>query len=137
MPRDEEIERRLQNWARWRLSLQAGSMGYAGVDLESAGMPRSGYDTPAAIPTHDVEASETEDAVKSLPELLWQTLVVFYVGAGSLAKKARHLDISERALHARVEQSHRLLSAHFTAKNEQARLARERLVDLMRSANKR
>lgn len=133
MARDEEIERRLQNWARWRLCCTGSPLGFAGVDLENADMPRDPY-AQAPIPTNDIEASETEEAVRQLPDELFQTLVVFYIGAGSQVKKARHLGITERGMRARVEQAHRYLSAYFTGKNERIRVERERVEALLRAA---
>lgn len=98
-------------------------------------MPRDPY-AQAVIPTNDVEASETEDAVMSLPAELWQTLVLFYVGAGSQVKKANQLGITERGMRARVDQAHRHLSAYFTQKNERARAERERVESLQRSTTR-
>jgi hypothetical protein len=125
------MERRLQNWARWRLSTKGSPLGYAGIDLESAlEGSGSGYDTPSAIPMHDFEASETEAAVMSLPEELWRTLVTFYVGAGSQAKKAKGLGVTERGMLARVDQAHRKLATYFTDKAQQARAERSRVEQL-------
>lgn len=131
MARDEEIERRLQNWARWKLSCTGGPLGFAGVDLESAGIHRDPY-ASAPVPTLDVEAAETEEALKQLPADLWETVVLFYVGAGSQAKKAKKLGITERGMRGRIEQAHRWLSAYFTGLNERRRAERTRVEGLLR-----
>ena len=132
MARDEETERRLQNWARWRLCCTGGPLGFAGVDLEKADMPRDPYGAQAPIPTNDIEGGETEVAVQALPVELRQTVELHYLGAGSQAKKAAKLCITERAMRMRVEQAHRHVSAWFAAKTDAARTERDRVVRLQR-----
>lgn len=133
MARDEEMERRLQNWARWRLGASGGSLGYAGVDLANADMPRDPYGAQAPIPTNDLEASDTDAGVQLLPSELRQTVELHYIGAGSQAKKAAKLCITERAMRMRVETAHRFLSSHFANKTELARLERTRVEALQRT----
>ena len=131
MARDEETERRLQNWARWRLCCTGGPLGYAGVDLTTADQPSGGFEN-ASIPTNDVEASETEVAVRALSADLKQTVELHYIGAGSQAKKATKLCITERTMRLRVEQARRQVSAWFAAKTEAACAERDRVVRLQR-----
>ncbi|MGC4075433.1 MAG: hypothetical protein QM702_00045 [Rubrivivax sp.] len=133
MARDEEIERRLNNWARWRLSLGCGATGYATVDLSRVGEGGQTYEGPT-IPTWGPEAADTDKAILLLPAELKRTVEVVYLGAGSLPKKARQLCITERSVHGRIEQAHVLLRRHFAEKAEQARRERARVEALQRAS---
>lgn len=89
MARDADTERRLQNWARWKLGAGARGLGYASVNLTMVlGDDRSDYQE-ARIPTVDCEAEETDRAIMTLPSELRATLEVFYVLGGGVTSKAR------------------------------------------------
>jgi hypothetical protein len=66
MARIEHIKHRLENWAKWCQQSESGALGYP---TQSAfvrmGIPSS-LSSGDAIPVHSIEASETDDAVKSL-----------------------------------------------------------------------
>lgn len=66
MARIEWVKHRLENWAKWCKQSDSGALGYP---TQSAfvrmGVP-SGRSNGDAIPVHSIEASETDDAVKSL-----------------------------------------------------------------------
>lgn len=136
MARDEEMERRLQNWARWKLGGSRNPLGFAAVDLENVGMPRDPYGAQAPIPTDDIEASETHDAVLKLPSELKATVELHYLGAGSQEKKATRLCITTRSMRERVERAHRLLSSHFAHRADLARTERTRVEKLQRTATR-
>lgn len=134
MARNEDMERRLLNWARWKLTNGAGLLGFAAVDLEEAGMPREPY-ADAPIPTSNIEASETDEAVKKLPSDLRATVETHYLSNATFALKLKRLCISKPALYLRIERAHRLLSDHFMARLDRQRAERERverLADSMR-----
>ena len=134
MARNEEMERRLLNWARWKLTNGAGLLGFAAVDLEEAGMPREPY-ADAPIPTSNIEASETDEAVKRLPSDLRATVETHYLSNAPFSLKLKRLCISKPALYLRIERAHRLLCDHFMAKLDRQRMERERverLADSMR-----
>lgn len=61
MARDIEMDRRLQNWARWRVGMSYGGLGYASVCYEDV-VDKSRNDAQAKIPTLSVEAEETDRA---------------------------------------------------------------------------
>ena len=61
MAKIEDIERRLMNWARWKMVAGSGGLGYARLQLEAEGS-RDGY-REAKVPVVDCEASETDELV--------------------------------------------------------------------------
>ena len=126
MARNEEMERRLLNWARWKLTNGAGLLGFASVDLEEAGMPREPY-ADAPIPSSNIEASETDEAVKRLPSDLRATVETHYLANVPMRVKVQRLCITERALYLRIERAHGLLCNHFMARLDRQRAERERL----------
>lgn len=134
MARIEDIDRRLCNWARWKLGAGSGGMGFssAGHAREGGGY---GYRV-AVIPTVDCEAEETDRAVQSLDEQLWRTMVLVYVGAGSMRRKASSMAISEAAMHSRVWDAHRQLEAWFTERQSAARTERRRVEMLGRNGGR-
>lgn len=133
MARIEWIEERLRNWARWRLMSGSGVLGFAGVNLENADMPREPY-ADAPIPTNEIEASEMEDLVKRLPGELKATVEVWYVDGGKLAKKLAKLCCAESTLHGRIERAHRQLADHLLAKQDRQKAERERVQAQMHGA---
>lgn len=136
MARIDWIEQRLQNWARWSLMRGSGVLGYSAVDLSD---PTPGIRDPyaqAPIPTNEIEASETDDAVQRLPGDLKRTVIEVYVGPGGLRQKLARLCCAERTLHDRVDRAHRLLADHFLAQQDRAKAERERVELLQRTAKK-
>ena len=80
---DDEIERRLRNWARWKLS--GGDWRGAGVRAGSGAFPwasglRSGYYRPVVVPILAAEAGETERAIATLDLELQAALRGWYIG---------------------------------------------------------
>lgn len=127
MARNEEMERRLLNWARWRLTQGGGPLGYAAVNLETA---ETGVRTPyedVPVPTSGIEASETEDSVRRLPSELKRTVEVHYLDGGNERRRLAKLCIGKSTLHARIERAHRLLAEHFAARSDRAKAERARV----------
>ena len=133
MAKIEDIERRLRNWARWRLTQGAGPLGYAAVrpDGNEAGVRTPYEDAP--IPTNGIEASETEDAVRRLPSELKRAVEVYYVEGRSERDMLRRLCVTKSTMHARIDQAHRALQEHFTARLDKARQERRRVEALQAS----
>lgn len=132
MARDNEMERRLLNWARWALAKGSGVNGFAGVDwndLADGDTGRDGYIT-ATIPIASIEASETHDAVKRLPSELRATVETHYLANYPLAEKMSRLHISKTAYYQRIERAHRQLSEHFMAQLDKRRAERDRVEKL-------
>ena len=134
MARNEDMERRLLNWARWKLTGGFGVLGFASVNLEEADMPREPY-ADAPIPTSNIEASETDEAVKLLPSEVRATVEIHYLGNQTRRVKLARLCITERSYDLRIERAHRLLGVHFLARLDRQRAERvrvEKLQDGMR-----
>lgn len=125
MARIEDIERRLLNWARWKLGEGGGSLGYAGVCLTDD-TSRSLY-REAIIPTVDCEADETDQAVQALEPIYRRTIEVVYVEEPSVKRAAQLLFIAESTMKGRISEAHRRLSNWFADKAQQRRAARERV----------
>lgn len=134
MAKIDWIEQRLQNWARWKLTGGAGVLGFAAVNLENADMPREPY-ADAPIPTSNVEAGETDDAVQRLPGELKATVLEAYLGVGTMRQKLERLHCSATTMHERIGRAHRLLADHFLAKQDRAKAERAR-VEALRDAQR-
>ena len=109
MARIEEVERRLQNWARWKMGGGSGGLGFAGVQLTSD-TSRAGY-REAVIPTMDCEAEETDRAIGTLPSELRRTLEVVYLDGDGMASKAKKLACTRITVDSRVWRAHQLINA--------------------------
>lgn len=136
MPRRDWIEHRLLNWARWRAGGGgAGNLGYAGVKW--AGGAKGGRDgyREAVIPTSDVEASETDDAVNRLqPGGLRLAVVACYCERGTETERAAHIGIAVSTMYKRVEQAHDQLAEHFLAQQDRQRVELQRVKSVMEQA---
>jgi DNA-directed RNA polymerase specialized sigma24 family protein len=133
MARIEDIERRLLNWARWRIDRTSGVLGYAAAPLAER-VDGEGWDAHALIPTVDCEASDTEVAVQALEGRLKATVEMVYVQGGGMRRKAERLCCSEATVHARIDEAHRKLSNWFTDRQQQREAERERVQQLQRLA---
>lgn len=124
MARLEDIERRLQNWARWKHGAGQGGLGFGSTwNMEASG---SNY-REAVIPTFDCEASETDQAVESLEVRLRQTVRQVYLTGDSATIDAAKLGCTVAAVKSRVWDAHRrintwLLERKTTAENERRRV---------------
>jgi hypothetical protein len=65
MARIEWVKHRLENWARWSQQTESGALGYPKQSSFARMGPSSGR-TEGIVPVSDLEASETDDAVKSM-----------------------------------------------------------------------
>jgi hypothetical protein len=125
MARIEDIERRLQNWARWKLGAVHSGLGYAAMRW-AGGVVTPGR-RESVIPTIDCEAEETDRAVQALEPRLRVTVEVEYLQGCSLRRKAQQLSCSEPAVKARIWQAHRQLSHWLAEKNMAAQRERDRV----------
>jgi len=131
MARLPDIERRLLNWARWKIGCTSGGLGYASVAIVER-IDLKGWDSQAHIPTVDTEAEQTEQAVQALDGRLRMTVVTFYIDGGSERKKLAKLCCSKTTLHARIDEAHRALSAWLSGQASAAREERARVERLQR-----
>lgn len=65
MARIEWVRHRLENWARWSQQSESGALGYPKQTAFARMAPSRGRNE-SSVPVADLEASETDDAVKSL-----------------------------------------------------------------------
>lgn len=132
--RDEEIERRCLNWARWKLGGGGGSTGYARV---SPGMEPSGSRyRESRIPTNDCEAEETDRAIRSLDPDLAKTVTVHYTSPHGFEWQARELGIAVATMYRRIERAHALLARWIEERRRDAVAERQRLAALQASARR-
>lgn len=134
MARDADIDRRLHNWARWRAGMRHGGLGYASVDMAAERVDGEGYDAPVPVPTVDVEASETEEAVLALPSELRATVEAVYLGQRSIKVIAARLCVAEPTVHARIWAAHTKLRAWLSERMARRRAQREQVEAVQRSA---
>lgn len=127
MARSDDMERRLDNWARWMHGGSTGGMGFASVNLLSAlGGDRSAH-REATIPTVDCEGAQTDEAIKALPRELGDTVRVVYLLGCGMRDKARRLGVSEATVRLRMGRAHRLLETWLVDQAQQCRAQRERV----------
>lgn len=129
-----DIERRLLNWARWRLRNMGTGGNFATTRWDEERVDGGGYDAPTVIGTNDAEAEVMQQAVMALPSHLRATVEAVYLGNGTQQQKAWRLCISLPTIHSRVDQAHRRLAGWLTERASQQRSQRERMEALQASA---
>jgi hypothetical protein len=126
MARIEDIDRRLQNWGRWKHGAGAGGLGYARV--RSMMRVDGGEQAGPIVPTNDCEAQDTDGAVMALPSELRATIEVYYVQGGGMADKAKRLACTEPTIRNRIARAHPLIQsflADLAARRQQQRMVNE------------
>jgi DNA-directed RNA polymerase specialized sigma24 family protein len=108
MARIEWVKQRLDNWARWKEREQSHGLGfYSQSAFLRVAVDVSGY-RETAIPTDDVEARVTDEAVQSLLAEythLHRTLVLIYLEDTGIRVAALKLVCAESTVKARLEQA--------------------------------
>lgn len=130
---DDEWNRRLDNWARYRRQLAGGGR-IAGPSLE-ARVDGAGWDAPTVIPTSDAEAEETENGVMQLPSVQRAAVEAWYLLPGGVAQRAARLCCSETTMRERVALAHRTLGNWLNDRHEAAKRQRERVEALQRASH--
>ena len=125
MARIEDIERRLLNWARWKLGATHSGLGYAAMRWD--GGIRTPGNRESVVPTIDCEAEETDRAVMALESRLRATVEVVYLRDCGLRDQARRLCCSEATVKARVWKAHRAMSQWLSDKAQLAQQERLRV----------
>lgn len=121
------VEQRLLNWARWKASGGSGGLGYASGTLTDR-VDGDRY-REAVIPTDEVDASVTDQAVQSLQltrSHLHLTLVCVYLKDMPRADAARRMQCSVDAVYSRRDEAHRALAQWFDARNRRQVEARQK-----------
>lgn len=114
MIRDQYTERRLLNWARWRAGAGDVGLGYGSASMWNTERVDHSPRRDAVIPTNAVEASETEDAINSLPGFLKMTVHVYYLSDESVEVMAQRLVCGVSTVHSRIRDAHRKIATWFS-----------------------
>lgn len=113
MAKIDDVERRLLNWARWRIGGDSGGLGYASATLGMSTQGRAMY-REAIVPTSASEAVETDNAVQQLLDLDHRRVVLLHYAEGlSVAGVSIRLDCSVATVYARIDRLHRQLDEAF------------------------
>lgn len=134
MARDQDIDRRLINWADWLAGLRSKGLGFASANMEAERVDGEGYDAPSRNPVFDDEAEKTDKAVRALGPDLRKTVVLVYTGPGGIKRVAQQLGITEAGVHARIWQAHYRIKVWFSEDNAAQRAQQARDAAVCRSA---
>ena len=104
MARIEAIKARLENWARWCQQSESGALGYPKASPFARLAPSSGR-SESYVDVRSLEASETDDAVKSLQftqSHLFMVLMLTYAKGLPRHKVARQMGKAESTINANL-----------------------------------
>ena len=119
MARIEWVKHRLENWARWCQQSDGRALGFPSqAAFVRMGMPsvRSSGDS---VPVHSIEASETDDAVKSLQYTqshLYQALTLTYAKGLPRHKVAKLMCRAESTVSKNLEDADHYIARWFNEK---------------------
>lgn len=108
MARIESIRQRLENWALWSAKGASGGLGYASVNILASDTWSRGRYNGMTIPTLDIEAEETDQAVKALRmnrSHLYVTLELVYLKGVGVRAAARRMRRAESTIHAQLAEA--------------------------------
>lgn len=129
---DDDMDRRLQNWARWMIEREEGPRIGGGTPRER--VDGEGWDAPSVIPTNDAEAQETFTGLRAVGADHQRACWVWYVSGGTVTMRCRRAGCSETELRSRVAMAHRRLGQWLTDKRQAADAERHRVQQLQRMA---
>lgn len=130
MRMDEEMNRRLENWARWSAFRTDGGRPASGSATERVDC--AGWDAPTVIPTSDAEAEETDRGVRRMELRLRGALVAWYLGGGGVVQRCKRVGCSETELRTRVALGQRALDQWLADRRAAADAERQRVEALQR-----
>lgn len=129
MARIEYIKQRLEQWGKWLQQTESGALGYPSSSA-FARMAPSGGRNESVVPMISIEASETDDAVKSLQltqSHLHMVLTLTYAKNLPRYRVAHMMGRAESTISANLDAADRALERWFDDKHEvilaKARLA--------------
>lgn len=103
----KDIDARLCRWADWAATgKRVVGLGYARCTL-ATWTPSSGASIQS--PEFNLEASETDTALRLLPSELIEIIVVYYLKKGTQHQKARDCRVSVKTLYNRLDHAHQRL----------------------------
>jgi hypothetical protein len=117
MARIDWVRWRLENWARWHATMNGGGLGFATQSSFLSEAVDCDQQLQARIPTDDVEASITNDAVEALKlgyGHLHQTLRLYYLKGEGIKGTARIMRRAESTIHTQLAQADALLATWFS-----------------------
>lgn len=123
MARIEGIRHRLENWSRWCAKVEGGALGYPTTNT-LARLAGRGSSWGSIIPTNDVEASETNDAVNSLKltrSHLYVVLTLHYAKGLEIHRVAREMYRAESTIKRNLEDADAAIQAWLVEKAEKQR----------------
>jgi hypothetical protein len=126
----EDIERRMLNWKRWKLTDGVGvglGLGYGAVGMWSSVVVDCAGRVDSRVPTNSVEASETDQAVELLPVLLRDTVRVYWLTDHPVEVKARMLGCAVSTVHSRVREANVQLTALIGQRGREQAMQRQAL----------
>ncbi len=107
------INKRLNDWARWKLSDRATVRHMLGAKscwprmLGEAESTETVRQHGTLVPLNDLECCQTDKAICALPDELRDTVIEFYTRrAGTVETIAKRLGISRATLFRRIDQAH-------------------------------
>jgi DNA-directed RNA polymerase specialized sigma24 family protein len=120
MARDEEMHRRLTEWAQWRKVGDGSGFPTMSVLHEDWSPP-----SPGLTPTMKVAAASsarlTHRAVQTLSARLRNTVAIHYLTNLPIAEQALRLECAERTVYERVEQAQALVRAALDSQRNEFR----------------
>lgn len=131
MARIENIQQRLENWALWSARGAGGGLGYASVSVLASDTWSRGRYNGMTIPVMDIEAEETDQAVKALRlsrSHLFVTLEMVYIKGIGVREAARRMRRAESTIHAQLAEADRLIQSWLTEHADDKRRRQEALV---------
>lgn len=117
MARLDWVHKRLQEWGRWRTQRESSGLGYP-KQSAFARLAPSGGGWGSAVPVDSVEASRTEEAVRSLllsRSHLYRALELIYVRQVGIRAAALQMGRAESTVKANLEQADHAIAAWLEA----------------------
>ena len=126
MARDPNIERRMENWRRWKRGAGSVGLGYGNASIWNRIQVDRSPNRASVVPTNAIEGDQTNDAINTLTKHLKETVHVYYLCDDSIELKARALGCGVSTVHARIKEAHRLITIWFSDRTRAAAEQRER-----------
>lgn len=123
MARIKWVEARLENWGRWAAQREAGALGYPKQSVFYR-LAASAGRGEAVIPVSDLDASEIDDAVKSLQlaqSHLYLVLTLTYAKGLPRYQVAQRMGRAESTVSANLGDADRAIAKWLDAKREAQR----------------
>ena len=112
MARIEWVRHRLENWARWLQQSESGALGFPSQSPFARMGPSTGL-RESVVPTTSLDASEMDDAVKSLQftqSHLYLAVTLTYAKGLPRNQVARRMGRSESTISSNLEAADRALA---------------------------